>query len=339
MRAGEAQPPSRRQALARRSVLATCAAALVTLVSVPTPAGASRVAASTDPAARVAAASRAADALASEYFSALDRRASLDVRIGELETKLRDGEHRARVLRVKVTARAVELYEGGGDTSAIDYIDGTDPLETARRDHLLAAANADDDAAFGELSRQNDALRSQRKELTGERTRAATAVTELRTAQQAMDVKLAAARHDLAAARAQQAAAARAAARTSATSAPSARTTAPQRAVPASAPTSAPSPTSAPGPSPAFSGDIHDQPFLVCTRTRESHGDYSVVNPAGPWYGAYQFAQSTWDSVANHIGRLDLIGVPPNRASVGDQDGIAWALYQWQGNGPWGGLC
>jgi hypothetical protein len=232
----------------------------------------------------------------------------------------------------------VELYEGGGDASAMDYLDGTDPLETARRDHLVAAANAEDDAAFGELSRQNDALRAQRKQLTNDRARAATAVTELRTAQRAMDVQLAAARHDLAAAQEQQAVAARAAASTA--RAPSNRAATPWRAAPAAAPsTTAPSGSAPSGPPPAVSGSVHDQPFLVCTRTRESHGDYSVVNPAGPWYGAYQFAQSTWDSVANHVGRLDLIGVPPNRASVGDQDTIAWALYQWQGNGPWGGLC
>jgi hypothetical protein len=55
--------------------------------------------------------------------------------------------------------------------------------------------------------------------------------------------------------------------------------------------------------------------------------------------GAYQLLQSTWNSAANHAGRLELVGVPPNTASEYDQDDLAWALYQWQGNVPWNGLC
>ena len=77
----------------------------------------------------------------------------------------------------------------------------------------------------------------------------------------------------------------------------------------------------------------------MCTRPRESGGNYAAVNPAGPYLGAYQFLQATWNSAANHAGRADLIGVPPNTASEYDQDDVAWALYQWQGKGPWGGQC
>ena len=63
------------------------------------------------------------------------------------------------------------------------------------------------------------------------------------------------------------------------------------------------------------------------------------MNPSGPYLGAYQFLQATWDSTANHAGRSSLTGVPPNQASEYDQDDIAWDLYQWQGTGPWGGGC
>jgi hypothetical protein len=84
---------------------------------------------------------------------------------------------------------------------------------------------------------------------------------------------------------------------------------------------------------------MHDDPFLACTRGIESGGNYSAVNPAGPYLGAYQFLQSTWNSGANHGGRTDLIGVPPNTASQYDQDDVAWIVYQWQGKGPWGGRC
>ncbi len=83
----------------------------------------------------------------------------------------------------------------------------------------------------------------------------------------------------------------------------------------------------------------HDDPFLACTRARESGGRYTAFNPAGPYLGAYQFLQSTWNSAANHAGRPELIGVPPSTASPYDQDDVAWSLYQWRGSGPWGGGC
>jgi hypothetical protein len=31
--------------------------------------------------------------------------------------------------------------------------------------------------------------------------------------------------------------------------------------------------------------------------------------------------------------------VLPSQASEHDQDEMAWDLYQWQGNAPWGGRC
>ena len=83
----------------------------------------------------------------------------------------------------------------------------------------------------------------------------------------------------------------------------------------------------------------HDDPFLTCVRMRESGGNYGAVNPAGPYLGAYQFLQTTWNATANHMGRSSLVGVPPNIATQYDQDDVAWALYQWQGMAPWGGSC
>jgi hypothetical protein len=77
----------------------------------------------------------------------------------------------------------------------------------------------------------------------------------------------------------------------------------------------------------------------VCTRARESGGDYTVVSADGLYYGAYQFLLSTWDATAAHAGRMELVGVVPNQASAYDQDDMAWTLYQWQGKGPWGGRC
>jgi muramidase (phage lysozyme) len=76
---------------------------------------------------------------------------------------------------------------------------------------------------------------------------------------------------------------------------------------------------------------------LACVKQRESGGNYQAVG-AG-YYGAYQFAPSTWDATARHAGRLDLVGVRPDRASPADQDAMALHLLQWQGRAPWGGYC
>lgn len=81
----------------------------------------------------------------------------------------------------------------------------------------------------------------------------------------------------------------------------------------------------------------HNDPFLACVRQRESGGNYRVDSPGGQYHGAYQFLQSTWDATVRHIGAFDVVGVDPHTASPTLQDDMAWALYQWQGPGPWGG--
>ena len=59
----------------------------------------------------------------------------------------------------------------------------------------------------------------------------------------------------------------------------------------------------------------------MCTRTRESAGDYGAVNPAG-YYGAYQFSQPTWDVTANHAGSPQLIVLTQ------DEDVASWARLE-----------
>ena len=87
--------------------------------------------------------------------------------------------------------------------------------------------------------------------------------------------------------------------------------------------------------------DLSQDPFLKCTRAHESDtaGGYRAVSPDGMYRGAYQFLPSTWNNVARHIGRYDLVGVDPAAASPHDQDVIAMALFQWQGYAPWGNRC
>jgi hypothetical protein len=91
----------------------------------------------------------------------------------------------------------------------------------------------------------------------------------------------------------------------------------------------------------AATSDLHNDPFLACTRAHESDtaGGYRAVSPGGVYRGAYQFLPSTWSNVARHMGRLDLVGVDPAAASPADQDAVAWHLFNWQGYGPWGNRC
>jgi len=117
-------------------------------------------------------------------------------------------------------------------------------------------------------------------------------------------------------------------------------TTAPKAASkPVPAPlAAAPVPRAAPAPTgPGATGS--EAAFLACIRQRESGGNYSVVSSNGLWFGAYQMTRQTWDSTAQRAGRPDLVGMPPNQASPGDQDSLALVLYRWLGKGPWGGAC
>jgi hypothetical protein len=292
--------------------------------------------------ARLAAARQQADAHASRYFAALNRGARLELDVADLEARLRIDEVRASGLRARAAARARQIYQSSGSDTITDLFAGEDPLESARRDRLVAAANARDENVFTDLARQNEAMRARRRQLRDDQKRQRDTAAKLRSAQATLDAQLASAQKALsdaravvAAQRAAQAAQAAQAAR-QATPASPGRRPANRPAQPGIVITT---PPIGGAPSGGGGGSHHDDPFLACTRARESRGNYGVVNPAGPWYGAYQFAESTWNSVANHTGRLDLVGVRPNAASPADQDEMAWALYQWQGKGPWGGRC
>lgn len=101
---------------------------------------------------------------------------------------------------------------------------------------------------------------------------------------------------------------------------------------------SPPPTTVAPAPPPPIVSSS-DAAFLACVRSRESGGNYAIVDSSGQYMGAYQFSQSTWDDIASRSGRSALVGVHPNNASPADQDAIAFATLAISGRSPWGGLC
>lgn len=281
-----------------------------------------------DAEARVASAQRTAAAQADRYMRALNEYERVKNQANGVESAIGAGEQRAATLKRIVQQRAARAYMRAG-SSLPSILKVGDVADMMRSDKLLATANTDDANAMSLLNAQQQDLRVKREDLRQLEAQQGSALDALKAQSRRADAVLASALSNREGVRARLAA--QAAANRAAQATPSqTRRAAPIASVRA---TPTPPPTSGGGGSVSISG------FLACVRQRESRGNYSVVNPAGPWYGAYQFLASTWNVTAQHAGRLDLVGVIPSQASPGDQDAMAMALYQWQGSGPWGGSC
>jgi peptidoglycan hydrolase CwlO-like protein len=320
-----------RTVLTRGRVLVV--ALIVALVSVPMVASAQ----STND--RIAQTRGAIDAAAQRWFASREEAAHLDAQIAELEHKVADAKQHADTTAVAATARAVEIYKGSG-TDLGPVLSSGSALDSVRRATLLDRANAESERVIDDFTEASEALDQQRAALEQRRSEQAAIVQKLGDEQAQLESQLAALQSQAqqeAAAAAHAAAVKAAASRSKATTA--APKVAPKTATKKSTARPAVPAVVPPPPSSGGGGSHHDDPFLVCTRARESHGDYGVVSASGKYFGAYQFALTTWDITASHAGRVDLIGVRPNTAGVADQDDLAWALYQWQGKGPWGGRC
>ncbi len=143
-----------------------------------------------------------------------------------------------------------------------------------------------------------------------------------------------------AAVRAAQAAAAAAAVRTAQAKAASV----PTSSVPTSrtSPPPAATPTAPQGTAAAAatsSGDPSLPSFLQCVLKTESGGNYNAVSPGGTYMGGFQFSQATWNEAAQLAGMPQLINVPPNQATPAEQDDLAIALYDADGQQPWNDSC
>jgi hypothetical protein len=302
-----------------------------------------------DPAAAAAAGDAAvadlrsqADALAGRYFEALGHVGEIQQKADEIEARLPTLRAETERLRDLTRERAVAAYKRAGrDLGAV--VGAKDPLAAARRAGWLDRLNQRDGVTLASQQDATAKLDAQRSALKAARDDAEHALADAKAQGDQINALLANAEH-------QRQAVIAAAANPPTATAPDVPT---GNAEPATTPTTsattttttAPPPKSTPPAAPPSyvpTGGVHpahNEPFLVCTRTRESSGNYAAYNPAGPYLGAYQFLQATWNSAANHAGRTELINVPPNTASQYDQDDMAWTLFQWQGSRPWGGLC
>jgi hypothetical protein len=258
-------------------------------------------------------------------MSALNEFQRVKTQADGVESEITAGVQRAATLRRIVSKRAARAYMSAG-SSLPSLLTVSDLADLMRTDKLLATANLKDTDALSLLSAQQDDLKVQRESLRHLESEQGSALEALQRASKQADAALASATRNQADVRARLDAQA-ATNRATQKARPSSRRTAPIAAV-------VPAP-----PSSGSSGSTSGNAFLVCIRHRESRGNYGVINPRGPWYGAYQFAASTWNVTAQHAGRMDLVGVIPSNASPADQDAMALHLYQWQGSGPWGGHC
>jgi prefoldin subunit 5 len=339
--AGAAEHRVDRHRIARalsRTTSLTRATALACVVALSL-AGAPAVAAAQQSTNSIASIRAAIDTTAGQWFAAQRRAAELDRQIQLLGKTLADEEQRVAAIREIADARAVQIYED--NTQGLGSMLGNDPLETGRRAALIAQANSEGQQAIDALNASVSDLTARRDQLRTARDDLTRTLRDLTSRRQALDAQLTTLqlRSAAAAERTVLAAEIRRAARTAPTEA--------TRSAPATAPTVATEAqlsdlTSVAAPAPPSRTSAvsphHDDPFLVCTRARESSGDYHAVSPSG-YYGAYQFAPTTWNATTSHAGRLELLGVLPSAASEYDQDEMAWSLYQWQGDTPWGGRC
>ncbi len=55
--------------------------------------------------------------------------------------------------------------------------------------------------------------------------------------------------------------------------------------------------------------------------------------------GGFQFSQATWNEAAGLAGMPQLTNVPPNEATAAEQDDLAIALYDADGEQSWNDSC
>lgn len=272
------------------------------------------------------------DATAQRWFDAHNEAADLDTRIAGLEASIQGMEVRVAIARNVATARAVLVYKG----ASLEYANvfGATLIESARRAELIDHANAQDMSAIEDFTAALRQLHATRDDLDRSRARLDKVLRVIAAQRQSLDSQLAGLQNHTALPSQPAEKTLNRSPHLASPAIVAPATAAPTRPVPA-----APSRRTTPPQPRGRMSPHHNEPFLVCTRGIESRGNYQVVSPDGVYYGAYQFLPSTWNATAEHAGRMDLVGVVPSNASPYDQDEMAWVLYTWQGNSPWGGRC
>jgi hypothetical protein len=269
-----------------------------------------------------------------------------EVAIGATESQIQSDSARVDRDRKRLQSEAVWAYiHLGGDA------DGT---PTIFENQTVAPTRAQyEDVASGEITLTIDSIHIDQNRLRAERATLAQqkTVDEATTNQEASltdaarrtAASLAAQQSEitgqLAAAVAQQQAA-QAAAAQAAVRAAQAKAAALATATSSRAPaTTSTVPSGGTGTTSTSTADPQLPPFLQCVLQVESGGDYQAVSPDGQYMGGFQFSQPTWNEAAQLAGMPQLIDVPPNEATPAQQDDLAIALYNADGEQPWNDSC
>ena len=268
----------------------------------------------------------------------------------EAEIRSSEDQIRADVSRVnrdrkRLDAEAVSAYINSGS-----QFDGN--LALFQGDQTKALAKAEyEDVTSGDIALAVDTLHLDESGLRSERaaleqqaaqdqattTQEATLTTAAHQTEAELQSKQSAVTGQLAVAVAQQqaaqAAAAAAAVRAAQAAAVRAATTTTQPAASAASTAVQVIAVSTPSGNPTL------PPFLQCVLQVESGGNYAAVSPGGTYMGGFQFSQPTWNEAAQLAGMPQLINVPPNEATPAQQDDLAIALYDADGEQPWNDSC
>ena len=270
-----------------------------------------------------------------------------DAAIGATESQIQSDSDRVNRDRRRLQSEAVWAYiHLGGDVNGTPTIFENQTVAPTRAQY--------EDVASGEITLTIDSIHIDQNRLRAERATLAQqqAADQATTNQEASltdaarrtATSLAAQKSEitgqLAVAVAQQQAAQAAAAQAAVRSAQAkaaAATTATSSRAPAT--TSTVPPASATVTPTTPTADPQLPPFLQCVLQVESGGDYQAVSPDGQYMGGFQFSQPTWNEAAQLAGMPQLVNVQPNVATPAEQDDLAIALYNADGEQPWNDSC
>ncbi len=265
--------------------------------------------------------------------------------IGSSDNKIQADISRVRRDRNRLESEAVSAY-----INLDPEVSGTEALFENQKEAPTRAEY--EEVATGDIALTIDAFRSDEKALGAERAtleqqetldqvttnQEATLANAARHTEVQLASKQAEITGELAVAVAQQQAAQAAAA----AAAVRAAQTPAAAAVATSRPSEPPSTTSTAQEGSAAStssGDPSLPPFLQCVLQAESGDNYEAVSPGGTYMGGFQFSQATWNEAAGLAGMAQLINVPPNEATPAEQDDLAIALYNADGEQSWNDSC
>jgi hypothetical protein len=269
-----------------------------------------------------------------------------EAEIGSSEDQIYGDSTRVRRDRTRLESEAVSAY-----VNLDPEVNGTEALfenqkEALTRTEYEEVASGDIALAIDALHSDENGLRTERATLEQQEAQDQATTNQeatLANAARQTEVQLASKQSEitgeLAVAVSQQQAA-QAAAAAAAVRAAQPTAVAAVTASSASAPPAATSTTSLPGSAATTSsGDPTLPPFLQCVLQAESGGNYDAVSPGGTYMGGFQFSQATWNEAAELAGMPQLINIPPNQATPAEQDDLAIALYEADGQQPWNDSC